>query len=67
MPLYDSINQAAGLIVPEIILIATVCLMFLAAPFLVSETGQASSGLRHRWGILSLLALGCSLFALSRS
>ncbi|MBL8817698.1 MAG: NADH-quinone oxidoreductase subunit N [Planctomyces sp.] len=67
MHLYDSINQAAGLIVPEIILIATVCLMFLAAPFLVNEAGQASSGLRHRWGILSLLALGCSLYALSRS
>ncbi|MFN8705452.1 MAG: NADH-quinone oxidoreductase subunit N, partial [Planctomyces sp.] len=51
------INQAAGLIIPEIILLATVCVMLLAAPFMVSETGVAPSGLRHRWGILVLLAL----------
>ena len=50
MPAYDAINQAAGLIIPEIILLATVCVMFLASPFLVSETGKAAPGLRHRWG-----------------
>ncbi|WP_437226482.1 NADH-quinone oxidoreductase subunit N [Planctomicrobium sp. SH661] len=54
----EQINHAAGLIVPEIILLATVCVMFLAGPFLVGESNQASSGLRHRWGVLSLLALG---------
>lgn len=63
MPAYDAINQAAGLIIPEIILLATVCVMFLAAPFLVSESGKASAGLRHRWGILSLLALAAAGFA----
>lgn len=63
MPAYDAINQAAGLIIPEIILLATVCVMFLAAPFLVSETGKAPAGLRHRWGILSLLALVAAGFA----
>lgn len=63
MPAYDAINQAAGLIIPEIILLATVCVMFLSAPFLVSETGKAPAGLRHRWGILSLLALAASGFA----
>ncbi len=41
MSLYNSINQLRGLIVPENHLIATICMMFLAAPFLVSETGQA--------------------------
>lgn len=63
MPAFNAINQAAGLIIPEIILIVTVCTMFLAAPFLVSDKGQAAAGLRHRWGVLSLLALGCALFA----
>ena len=63
MPAYDAISQAAGLIIPEIILLATVCVMFLAAPFLVSETGKTAAGLRHRWGILSLLALSASAFA----
>ena len=63
MPPYQAINQAAGLIIPEIILLATVCVMFLAGPFLVSETGKAPAGLRHRWGILSLLALGAAMFA----
>lgn len=57
------INQAAGLIVPEIILLGTLCMMLLAAPFMVSESGVAPSGLRHRWGILMLLALGASACA----
>lgn len=57
MPVYDAINGAVGLIVPEVILVLTVCVMFLTAPFLVSETGRAAEGLRHRWGVLSLLAL----------
>jgi NADH-quinone oxidoreductase subunit N len=63
VPPYQAINQAAGLIIPEIILLATVCVMFLTGPFLVSETGKAPAGLRHRWGILSLLALGAAMFA----
>lgn len=63
MPPYQAINQAVGLIIPEIILLATVCVMFLAGPFLVSETGQAPAGLRHRWGFLSLLALAAATFA----
>lgn len=52
------INSAAGFILPEIFLIGTVCLMFLAGPFLVTEAGQAGPGLRHRWGTLALLTLG---------
>jgi NADH-quinone oxidoreductase subunit N len=53
----ENINSAASLILPEIFLLATVCVMFLAGPFLVTEAGQAGSGLRHRWGTLSLLTL----------
>jgi NADH-quinone oxidoreductase subunit N len=52
------INAAVGFVLPEVFLIGTVCLMFLAGPFLVTEGGQAGSGLRHRWGTLALLTLG---------
>jgi NADH-quinone oxidoreductase subunit N len=52
------ISQAASLIVPEVVLLVTVCCMFLTGPFLVSDTGQAPDRLRYRWGGLSLLALG---------
>lgn len=41
---------------PEILLVATACLQFLVAPFLVSERGEAASGLRHRWGGIAVLA-----------
>ncbi len=52
------IKSAVELIVPDVVVLATVCLMFFAAPFLVSEKGEAAPGLRHRWGCLALLALG---------
>lgn len=51
------IQNAIQLVLPEAVLLATVCLIFFAAPFLVSERGEAPAGLRHRWGWLSLLAL----------
>lgn len=54
----ESLRNAIELIVPECILIGTVCVMFLAGPFLTTESGRASSGARHQWGILSLLAIG---------
>jgi NADH-quinone oxidoreductase subunit N len=54
---FDQINNAIQFILPEVVLIATVCVMFLAGPFLVTESGIAQSGLRHRWGVLSLIAL----------
>lgn len=56
------LNGAIHLILPEAVLLATVCIIFFAAPFLVSEKGEAPEGLRHRWGMLSLIALliaGC--------
>lgn len=62
MPI-EQITKAATLIVPEIILLATVCVMFLAGPFLVSDSGAAAPGLRHRWGALSLIALAGAFFA----
>ena len=58
----QQLNNAFSLIAPEAVLLAAVCLIFFAAPFLVNERGEAPVGLRHRWGCLSLLALlmaGC--------
>jgi NADH-quinone oxidoreductase subunit N len=54
----DQLNHAASLIAPEIVLMATACVMFLVGPFLVTDTGKAAAGLRHRWGGLTLVALG---------
>lgn len=53
----QTLNGAVQLVLPEAVLLATVCLIFFVAPFLVSERGEAPAGLRHRWGSLSLLAL----------
>lgn len=62
MPI-EQITQAAGLVVPEVILLGTMCVMFLAGPFLVTDAGTAAPGLRHRWGALSLIALAAAWFA----
>lgn len=58
----QQLNDAFSLIAPDAVLLAGVCLIFFAAPFLVNERGEAPSGLRHRWGWLSLATLilaGC--------
>jgi NADH-quinone oxidoreductase subunit N len=55
------LNQALTLILPDVVVLATVCLMFFAAPFLVSDRGEAPAGLRHRWGWLALVGLGTAL------
>jgi NADH-quinone oxidoreductase subunit N len=54
----EQLNHAAALVASEIVLLATVCVMFLMGPFLVGPTGQAVAGVRHRWGGLSLAAIG---------
>ena len=56
----EQINHAASLIAPEIVLLGTVCVMFLVGPFLVSDTGQAAKGLRYRWGGMALVAIGAA-------
>ena len=59
---FESISSAVNLVLPEVVLIATVCVMFLAAPFLVGETGAASPGIRHRWGAMALFAIGVAIW-----
>jgi len=44
-------------IVPEALLLATVCLMLLLGPFLVDDEGKAEQGVSLRWTILSLITL----------
>jgi len=52
------ITGGVQFILPEVTLIATVCVILFAAPFLVSEQGTAAPGLRHRWGWLALIGWG---------
>jgi len=56
----QQLNGALSLIAPEAVLVAAVCLIFFAAPFLVNERGEAPAGLRHRWGFLALLTLAAA-------
>ena len=35
-------------------------------PFLVSDTGHAAKGLRHRWGGMALVAIGAGFRAMRR-
>ena len=58
----EQIRGTATLIVPEIILLAGVCLLFLIGPFLVSDAGEAPAGLRNRWGLFSLFTLALAWF-----
>jgi NADH-quinone oxidoreductase subunit N len=44
-------------IVPELLLVASVCLMLLLGPFLVDDEGKAEPGVSLRWTILSLITL----------
>ncbi len=53
----DIFQGSVSRILPELILIATACVQFLAGPFLVGNQGDAPSGLRHRWAGLTMIAL----------
>jgi NADH-quinone oxidoreductase subunit N len=59
----EQIHRTASLIVPEIILLAATCLLLVAGPLVVGDAGQATPGLRHRWGFFSLLAIGLAWLA----
>lgn len=52
-----SIAGAFGDVLPEVVLIATACALFLLAPFQRSEAQPPTAGTRHGFGCLSLLAL----------
>ncbi|HEX5471530.1 MAG TPA: NADH-quinone oxidoreductase subunit N [Lacipirellulaceae bacterium] len=58
----ELIRSTASLLVPEIILLATACVLFLIGPFCVDDAGETVPGLRHRWGVVSLVGLGIAWF-----
>jgi NADH-quinone oxidoreductase subunit N len=58
----EQLQHAVDLVSPELILLVTVCVMFITGPFFVSEAGVAPPGLGKRWGALSLMALACAAF-----
>jgi NADH-quinone oxidoreductase subunit N len=60
----ESITQGLLLIVPELVLLGTVCLILLLGPFLVDDAGRAAPGLSRRWSILSLAAIGVAAWRL---
>lgn len=53
----QALNGAVQYVVPELILIATVCVAFAIGPFLVSDRHGHSTGVRHRWGIIALIGI----------
>jgi NADH-quinone oxidoreductase subunit N len=56
----ESLRTAVEFILPECILIGTVCVMFLTGPFLSTESGKANPGNRHKWGALALVAIAAA-------
>ena len=55
--MFGHLTSAVSQILPEIVLLAAACVNLAVGPFLTGESGQAVSGIRHRWGVWSLLAL----------
>ncbi|ADG69682.1 proton-translocating NADH-quinone oxidoreductase, chain N [Planctopirus limnophila DSM 3776] len=58
----SSVTSAAGKVIPELVLLGTVCINFLVGPFLVTPSGRALPGLRHRWGGIAIAAICTALY-----
>jgi NADH-quinone oxidoreductase subunit N len=58
----EQIHATVLLLVPELILLTTMCVLFLAGPMLVTDSGNAPPGLRNQWGFLSLMTLAIAWF-----
>jgi NADH-quinone oxidoreductase subunit N len=50
------------LLVPELVLLVTMCVLFLAGPMLVSDAGEAPRGLRNQWGFLSVMTIAIAWY-----
>jgi NADH-quinone oxidoreductase subunit N len=53
----EQIRSTASLLVPEILLLVTACVLFCVGPFIINDSGESAPGLRHRWGFVSLVGL----------
>ncbi len=56
--MFQHLTSAINLVFPEVVLLAAACVNLAVGPFLIGDGGEAPKGLRHRWGIWSLIALG---------
>ncbi len=57
------VHTAILTVVPEAILLASVCVMLLLGPFLVDDEGKAEPGVSRRWTILSLITIAIAGWA----
>ena len=55
--MYQHLTSAISQILPEVVLLAAACVNLAVGPFLIGDTGEIPKGLRHRWGVWSLIAL----------
>jgi NADH-quinone oxidoreductase subunit N len=53
----EQIRNTASLLVPEILLLGTACVLFCVGPFMINDSGESAPGLRHRWALISLVGL----------
>lgn len=58
--LVEALKGSLSLVLPDIVLLATVAVVFFGAPFLTDERGRSEAGLRLRWSWLALAAVGFS-------
>lgn len=61
--LLQHIRGAGLLIAPEIILLVGVCVLFFVGSLLVTDAGEAPTGLRRGWGLFSLITLAIAAVA----
>jgi NADH-quinone oxidoreductase subunit N len=54
---FQHLTSAISQVLPEAVLLAAACVNLAVGPFLIGPGGEVPPGLRHRWGIWSLLAL----------
>ncbi len=55
--MFQHIASAISQVLPEVVLLAAACVNLAVGPFLIGEDGTVPKGLKHRWGVWSLIAL----------
>ena len=55
--MYQHLTSAISQVLPEVVLLAAACVNLAVGPFLIGDDGTVPKGLKHRWGVWSLIAL----------
>ncbi|MBC7819921.1 MAG: NADH-quinone oxidoreductase subunit N [Planctomycetaceae bacterium] len=55
--MFQHLTSAISQVLPEVVLLATACVNLAVGPFLIGDDGTVPKGLKHRWGVWSLIAL----------